>query len=248
MVKGALLNPMNAAVAIRPVVFEFLAPDVLGAENDLFLPGGIHFRGRMTVVRLPTGGLALISPNPIDEAMAAELEAYGRVEHLISPSLFHHLHLAGARERFPAARLYAPPGLETKAPSLSVDEVLGDPDHTPFGDALEHELIGGAPSAGEVCFFHRPSRTLIVADLVFNIHEYRGIGTGLLLRAVGAHKRLAPSRVWRKLARDRTRVRESLTRVLAWDFERVVVAHGRVVTEDAHAALERALEGLTKSG
>ncbi|HEY8945563.1 MAG TPA: hypothetical protein VIM73_14945 [Polyangiaceae bacterium] len=223
---------------------EILAPGVWAGESDLFLPGGIHFRSRMTALEVGRGALALISPNPIDDALAAELAVHGEVTHLVSPSSFHHLFLKPARERYPAARLLAAPSLAVKCPDLSVDESFGDSGSSSLGEEVAHVFIEGAPSAGEVCFFHRSSRTLIIADLVFNIHEYEGIRTGFVLRAVGAHKKLAVSRIWRRLVRDRAKVRGSLERVLEWDFDRVVVGHGRVLTNDARAELERALAPL----
>jgi len=36
-----------------------IAENLWGAEHDLFLPGGVHLRGRMSVVRLASGGLLL---------------------------------------------------------------------------------------------------------------------------------------------------------------------------------------------
>lgn len=242
MVASPSIPALDPARARR---LETLAPGLWAAQHDLFLPGGVHFRGRMSVVRLDDGGLALVSPIPIDDALAREIDALGAVRHLVSPCLFHHVHLSGARERYPDARLYAPPGLARKRPDLSIDVTLGtDAARDALGPGLEHVLIEGAPRAAEVCFFHPASRSLLVGDLVFNIHEYRGFVTGLVLRAVGAHRRLAPSRSWRGLVQDRASVRRSLERVLTWDFDRLVVAHGEVVESGAREKLTAALGWL----
>jgi hypothetical protein len=52
------------------------------------------------------------------------------------------------------------------------------------------------------------------------------------------------SRWWRVGAKDKQAVAQSLERVLAWDFTRVLLAHGELLEADAHAEMERALSGL----
>jgi hypothetical protein len=47
-----------------------------------------------------------------------------------------------------------------------------------------------------------------------------------LLRSYG---RLGPTTLDRFIVRDSTAARESLERILEWDFDRVIVAHGDVV-------------------
>ena len=59
---------------------------------------------------------------------------------------------------------------------------------------------------------------------------------------VGAHDKLAQSRVWRLLVRDRAAAARSVSNILRWDFERLVVAHGHFVSDDAR---ERAYQALS---
>ncbi len=39
---------------------------------------------------------------------------------------------------------------------------------------------------------------------------------------------------------DKNAARETLERMLQWDFERVVIAHGDCIEQDAHAVLREA--------
>jgi hypothetical protein len=55
-----------------------------------------------------------------------------------------------------------------------------------------------------------------------------------LFRSYG---RFGPSKLDPLLIRDREAARDSLERILAWDFDRVVVAHGDVLENGGHAAL-----------
>lgn len=211
------------------------------AEHDLFMPGRVHFRTRMTVIRLRGGGLVLHSPVPIDDALAAELAALGPVEHLVAPCCLHHLFLPDAIARYPGATVHGAPGLAEKRGDIRFDAVLGAGPAAWDGE-LETRRIEGAPKIGEVVFYHRATRTLIVTDLVFNIHEVKTWITVLVLRFIArAYRAFAQSRVWRFVTVDRAAAAASARDVLAWDIERVVMAHGRVVEHDARAQLERAL-------
>ena len=89
----------------------------------------------------------------------------------------------------------------------------------------------------EVVFLHRASRTLVVTDLCFNVRHSDHLGTRLFMRVNGAYGRFGPSRLLRSLVRDRPALRASLERILAWDFERVVVTHGEVLEHGGRDAL-----------
>ena len=71
------------------------------------LPLGFQFPARMSVLPLGAGKLALVSPVPIDDALAAAIAELGRVELLIAPNLLHHLYIDAAARRYPEARARA---------------------------------------------------------------------------------------------------------------------------------------------
>ena len=50
--------------------------------------------------------------------------------------------------------------------------------------------------------------------------------------------RFGPHRIVRFAIRDRAAARRSLERILAWDFERVVVSHGEVLETGGKRAVE----------
>ena len=81
-----------------------------------------------------------------------------------------------------------------------------------------------------------------MTDLVFHVlGPTQGLLTGLILRVVGAHQRLAQGLELRFMVRDRETTRQSLERVMAFDFTRLVMAHGAVVDVDAKERLRQAL-------
>jgi hypothetical protein len=207
------------------------ADDLWTADHELIMPGGVPFPTRMTVVRLDDGALALISPIPLGDAMARELAGLGRVRYLVAPNLLHHLHLGPAAERYPEAKVMGPAGLAAKKPGLAIAPL--DLETGPFVGALSAITVEGAPKFGETAFFHAPSRTLIVADLVFNVEKPPSWKTTMLLWTTGTRGKLAQSRVWSFAVADKPAAAASSQRILEWDFDRLIVAHGDVIPTGA---------------
>jgi hypothetical protein len=207
------------------------------------LPMGFRFPARMSVLPLASGTLALVSPIPIDDALARELASLGEVRFLIAPSLLHHLYLGAASERYPNARVLAPPGLRAKRPELGIDGTLDAALPDELAGSVDVVQIAGAPAFGEYVFCHRPSRTLVVTDLVFNLRP-DGLFAHLVLFMVGCHGKLAQSRVWRFGIKERAAACESVRAVLALPFDTLVMAHGEIVRVDARARLAQALRWL----
>jgi hypothetical protein len=220
-------------------MLESIAPELWAAESEIRFAGGVVFPLRTTIARLPGGALLLYSPIKPDDALAAEVAALGEVAHLVAPNRFHHLYLRRWKERFPGARVHGPPGLAEKRPDLAFDSVLGaDSD---FAGAFDVVPIGGAPRASEVALVHRPTGTLLVGDLLFNIVEPRTGATRFALTVVGTRARLGHSRLWTFLRRDRAAFRGSVERLLALPFDRLVPCHGAIIERGAHAQVAEAL-------
>jgi glyoxylase-like metal-dependent hydrolase (beta-lactamase superfamily II) len=203
-----------------------VAEELWTVEHPMRFPGGVRLPSRMTIVRLPSHDLLLHSPVPIDDELAAELDTLGPVAHVIAPSLVHHIFVGKALARYPHALLTAAPGLAEKCPELPVADVLTDEPPEAWQGVIDQVVIAGAPRLNEVVFLHRPSRTLIATDLVFNVRQPASWSTGLVLRVMGTHKRFAQSRLWHLYTKDRDAVRRSLEKLMAWDFDRVLPGHG----------------------
>src|SRR5690606_27469924 len=124
---------------------------------------GIELGTRTTIVRLPTGGIVLLSPGPLSRDDFRAIDELGRVEGLVAPNVFHHLYLRRAHERFPEAAVFLAPGLREKVPDLPPGEALSDEAPKLWAGSLEQLLVKGT-STREVVFFHPPSRTLVLTD------------------------------------------------------------------------------------
>jgi hypothetical protein len=208
-----------------------------------FAPSGIQVGARTTLVR-SDGGLVAISPLPWSDALGREIAELGPVRALVAPNKHHHLFLEDWVRAFPAAKLLGPPGLAEKRRDLRFDAALGSDAARAFTDGIEHHLVAGAPFVNEVAFLHRASGTLVVTDLAMCIRGPVNLRTRAFLAYGRCHGRLRTPVSVRACVRDRRALRASVDRLLAWDFERVVVAHGEVLERGGPAAFREALDWL----
>lgn len=210
---------------------------------------GTHLPLRMTVVRLADGGLWVHSPTALDDALREEVEALGPVSHLVAASNGHNLWLQEWIAAFGNARVWVSSAIPEKCKLSTYRQLEGD---SPWPGELDMQAIGGAPFFDETAFLHRPSRSLIVTDLVQN---HRGDdSTGLealikrwILKPIGFRDIcLAPPirRGW--VVKDRGALLASLATIAQWDFERIVVAHGEVVEGDARSLFKGLCEWVER--
>ncbi|HET6305301.1 MAG TPA: DUF4336 domain-containing protein [Myxococcota bacterium] len=213
-----------------------LAPDLWVAERSQRFYG-LEVGTRMTVLRLADGSLLLHSPVSLDAALRRELDARGPVRFAVAPNRVHHLHAGEVASVYPEARLWIAPGLERKRPDLVFEGVLGDEAPAPWRGQVDQVFFRGRPYENEVVFHHRASRTLILCDLAFHFRAGTHPVTRLLMQLIRSYDRFGPSRLDPLLIRDRKQARQSLERILAWDFDRIVVAHGDVLEHGGRQAL-----------
>jgi glyoxylase-like metal-dependent hydrolase (beta-lactamase superfamily II) len=91
--------------------------------------------------------------------------------------------------------------------------------------------------------FHRPSRTLIVADLLFNFGSNVSAWTRfLVLCAVGTKHHPGMSRPFRMAIKDKAAFGRSVRALMQWDFDRIIVGHGEIVRTDGKRQLGEALK------
>jgi len=220
-----------------------LGPEICIAERPQRFYG-LEVGTRMTVIRLGGARLLLHSPVALDPELRRELDSLGRVCFVVAPNRVHHLYAGQVAEAYPEARLWVAPGLERKRPDLRFVAVLGDEAPAEWRGELEQVFFRGRPYENEVVFFHRASRTLILCDLAFNFGPSAAAPTRLLMRLLRSYGRFGPSKLDPLLIRDRRAARESLERILDWDFDRVVVAHGDVLESGGREALRQGYSWL----
>ena len=177
----------------------------------------------MAVARLSSGQVWVWSPIALSPELAAAVEALGPVSHIVSPNKLHHLFLAAWKQRWPAARLYAPPGLARKQRQIHFDVQLGDRPEAAWLNDIDQAVFRGSFALVEVVFFHRASRTAILGDLIQRFPECAASGfKGLVMRVghiVGPHGSTPGD--WRLSFLFREPARAARRRVLDWKPQRL---------------------------
>jgi Domain of unknown function (DUF4336) len=226
-------------------MLERVGDDLWIAEGPSVSFFGIPYPTRAAIVRLD-GRVWIWSPIALSDDLARAVEALGEVRYLIAPNKLHHLFLAAWKTRWPSARLYAAPGLARRRRDLRFDAELGDVPEPEWAPAIEQAVVRGSFAMEEVVFFHRPSRTVLVTDLVqkfdpATLKPWQRLVMGLdgMLGPGGS-----TPREWRLSFWNRRAARAALRRVLAWDAERLVIAHGVWVRTNGTAALRTSLGWL----
>jgi hypothetical protein len=209
---------------------------------------GIPMGTRMTVCRDSNGRLFVHSPNALTEEIKTRMSSLGTVAVLFSPNIYHHLYVGDWQRAWPAAIHVAPRQLALKRPDLKIDHVL-DEDSYPSGafalDCPGYSGVKISPLRGTrrwhewECFFDA-DELLVLTDLVFNLQErenaaLKEIWPRIYTLLSGQRNRLCFPLIHHLLVKDHPAFRQSVSEILAWPYQRIVLAHGALPTaEELH--------------
>ncbi len=250
--------------------------DILPSITTLSVPfafagGRVKAGGRATIIRLFTGSLAVFSPVTLTPTVRKKLASLGTVRYIIAPNIAHHIHILPWTKAFPDANVICVEGLpekrekddSTKGTIFSHIFTADNKNELRISDEFDAEFdyeYVGAASNKDLVFLHKPTRTLIEADLLFNLpatEQYskvsEGVNSGWLGRAVTSAFSSRGNLVWQKRflwygvgSKHRQSFAESLRRIFEWDFERIIPCHGDVIEKGAKATLAQATEGFIR--
>ena len=124
-----------------------------------------------------------------------------------------------------------------------------------FDRDFEYEYVDSHPNK-ELVFFHKPSKTLIEADLLFNLpatEQYSRTGidatTGIFTKLFGGVQHTRGTAVWQKRLLwyvfskgDRDGFGKSMNRINGWGFENVIPCHGDVIVGSGKGIFEKVFE------
>jgi len=204
--------------------------------------GGMDLFGRMTIIKLDNGDLIIHDPCEIDDFLKHEIDKIGKVKYIIAPGTYHHLFVTDFQQKYPDAETFLCPGLERKRPDIKFEWILGNaPDHR-WSNILDQVVIQGTKYIWEVAFFHKPSKTLILVDLLENIGDDFKRPTGLVLRfwwkvvfKMWNHPKAAPEYQMGWGRKDI--VKKGLSKIIGWNAERIILAHGELIEDNVNTVL-----------
>ncbi len=226
------------------------APNVWIVDGPRVRDMGVMFPTRMSIVLLSDGSLWVDSPVPVPFETLKRIAEMGPVRYLVAATPRHVWRLEAWHTLFPEAQLWVsrPTPFTLKKGHLPLTGTLGDTPNPAWADDLDQRAFKGSSLIEEVLFLHRASRTLILDDLI-QVHprvkgkplrnalfKLEGVtsprgGVALDIRLSFTHRDLA---------------RRSLEKLLSWDFDKLIIAHGDCIEEDAKPFVEHAFHWLMR--
>lgn len=201
------------------------------------------FPTRMTVIRIGAD-LFVHSPTDLTAELRAQIDAVGRPRWIVGPNRIHYWWIPPWHAAFPDADVYLAPRTREQAGSrIAFDtRTLANTRGYPWDEAIATLPVAGRYMT-EVVFFHRASRTLVLTDLIENF-EPRKLSSFMrwLTRFGGVQDPNGgmPRDMRLTFSGDRAGLRSAIEQMIAWNPERIVLAHGRWYDKDGAAELRRA--------
>jgi len=230
-------------VVIREVVSNIWTFSTPFTRLGLFRIGG-----RSTAIRLSSGDVWVLASTPLTTETKATIDRLGPVKFVVGPSSVHHLFLAEFHASYPNARLLSVEEVVEKKrkENLSWHGYWSDTNREPtfgFEDEIKSCYFSGFKNK-DVAFLHSPSKTLMVADLIFNLpamEQYSGSWIGGGPPLFSRFSRLSPyMAIHRGLAKalgmDFAGMSRDARTVASWDFHRIIPCHGDVIEVDGNKA------------
>ena len=235
----------------KPSLTEYVKDQIWILEYPLQF-AAMDLWARMTIIKLDNDDLIIHDPCQIDDDIKKQIDALGVVKFIIAPGTYHHLFVTEFQKKYPNAETFICPGLERKRPDISFDWILGPKPDPRWDGILEPALIQGTKLIWEVAFIHKPSKTLILVDLLENIGDDYSHKAGLLLQfwwkvilKMWNNPKAAPE--YQMAWGNKKLVKIALTKILSWDAERVILAHGENIEDNVNETLVKAWGKVLKA-
>ncbi len=206
----------------------------------------MRLRARTTIVRLDDGDLLLHTPAPPTDDLTEALRTLGPVRWLVVPNCWHHLGAPAAPACFPEARLVGPASAFRRNRLLKFELDLHDGQ---FGELVpEFDLLplAGVPFWDETVLYHRPTQTLLGADIVCSAGGRDHFTWQFGARVTGCYERARVPPDARKKLEDKQATAHSLSAMLQRPAKRLIIGHGDIIEEGCREQLAQAwrLEGV----
>ncbi len=234
---AAMYPPLDT---LKPV-----APDVWIVDGPTIRFGPLEHPTRMTVLRLKDASLFLHSPTAHTPELGRQIDALGTVRWIVGPNRVHYWWIPDWRAAYPSAQVWLAPRIREQAGgriAFPAEELAATTDY-PWSGEIDTLPTPRRGFMTEYEFFHRASSTLVLTDLIENF-ELEKVEAGwmrLFLRVAGATGE-TPRDL--RLFASRSTLRRAVETMIAWQPERIVLAHGRWYPNDAVAELRRAFRWL----
>lgn len=249
----ARMGDDDSAMTYEPLnTLKSVTDDVWVVDGPLIRFGNpwpkMPFPTRMTVIRIGNSDLFIHSPTHLTEYLKTEIANIGQPRWIIAPNRIHYWWTPVWKAAFPEAEVYLAPRVKDQAGDR-IDFSFSDLDREsgyPWDEQIATLPVTGSYMT-EVVFLHRPSRTLLLADLIENFEPGKIRFWMRWLVWLGGSldpKGSMPRDLRLTFLKQRSRFRTAVETMIAWRPERIILAHGRWYDKDGTRELHRAFRWL----
>ncbi|RKF54464.1 hypothetical protein GcM3_209016 [Golovinomyces cichoracearum] len=235
------------------------SPEITTISGPFERYGKVKIGYRATIVEYSKGKLAVFSPCPLTSTVINEINGRN-VRFLIAPDLEHHIFIQSWKQSFPEASLIGPKSLYDKRVSMHKKDKNILPlqwyalytaankqnmhIEENFDKVFDCEFIDGHINQ-EMVYLHKPSKTLIQADLIWNLPakeqyslvEHKSSNSqrylsSIVSKMLNINGSAIGQRVisWYLFAKNRESFNLSIKRIQTWDFENIIPCHGDLIS------------------
>ena len=233
---------MDKSLSDMPLV-QF-GEDIWIVEGPLAKDMGLMFSTRMIITRLSDGTLWLCDPVKISNNTLKLIENLGEIKYLLVSTQRHIWRLRDWHEKFPTAQIWSCGNIPKKLKNLPYTGFLSD---APIWDNdFEQVIFKGNKFLSEIVFYHKFSKTVIMGDIIQNNEKKRGRPiTNLIFKISGAaYPNGGVGFDFKLTFSDRKAAKETLDKIFSWDFDKLIIAHGPCLTDNAKKYVKSAFAWL----
>jgi hypothetical protein len=219
---------------------EEIATDLFMVRGSIRLNALMRITRNMVIVR-HHGELSLVNPIRLDEEYERQLLALGDIKRILRLGPLHGLDDPYYVERF-RAEFWAQ-GKSEIYPEPRIDQKLAADRPLPFPDA-ELFAFEDAKQPESALLIRRDSGILLTCDAIQHYGDYRHntLLARLVMPLIGFPKTTVVGPIWLKMMTpEGGSLKRDFERLLALDFDRLLSAHGSLLTAGAKDSVTRAV-------
>ncbi|TIB69046.1 hypothetical protein E3Q08_03670 [Wallemia mellicola] len=212
---------------------------------------GVPVGSRSTAIKLEEGEnkdkVWVLASSRCDEVVIENIKKLGQVKYLVAPDTGLNTPIKSPNalleqyiDAFPDAKVIGVDGLQSKASDVKFDYIYGqEPADKKVGYEPEIQVVWFDKFINrDLAFFHQPTKTLVQADLLFNLPGYEQYSNSKEsaepwvpfvqnFRPGTLTHRIAAMAMSKNDASDE--LNSEIKKVYEWDFDRIIPSHGDVI-------------------
>jgi hypothetical protein len=168
------------------------------------------------------------------------------VRWLVVPNCWHHLGTPASAAHFPEAQVVGPASALARNKALKLHADIHDGQFGEQVPELEAFPLLGVPFLDETVLYHRPTQTLLGADIVLCPNAKDHWTMRHAARILGFYDQVRVAHDVKKKIPDKSAAARSVRAMLQRPAKRLIVGHADVISEGCLDSLARAwrLEGV----